>query len=202
MLTRSLFLAGAALLAGGAALLPTPTAEAVATPAEGEVFDIDLGHSSIHFDIEHLSVSRAWGRFDEFEGSFTVGDDADDMAVELTVKTESVNTNSGKRDEHLRSADFFNARQFPELKFVSTGVEKAGEDKYTLTGDLTMLGTKQSIEAEMTMIGRGPDPWGGTRAGAMATFTIDRFDFGMETYEGTLGQEVNVRVDLEGILRQ
>ena len=202
MLHRSLILAGAALLAGGAFLLSSPTAEAVSTPVEGEVFGIDLSHSSIHFDVEHLGVSRAWGRFDEFEGQFTLGEGADDMSVELTAKTESVNTNDAKRDEHLRSADFFNARQFPELKFVSTGVEKTGKDSYTLTGDLTMLGTKKSIEAEMTMIGRGADPWGGTRAGAMATFTIDRFDYGMETYEGTLGKEVNVRVDLEGILRK
>ncbi|QDU68702.1 YceI family protein [Engelhardtia mirabilis] len=203
MLNR-LLLAGGALVATAAALLiaPAPAVAVAPVNTEGATYDIDAGHSSIHFDVEHLGLSRAWGRFNEFEGSFTSGEKAADMSVELTVKTATVDTNNPKRDEHLRSADFFNAAQFPEMKFVSTAVKKKRDGQWDLEGNLTMLGTTAKVAAELTMVGSGEDPWGGTRAGYTATFTVDRTDFGMDAYEGTLGNEVNVRVDLEGVLRK
>ena len=195
-------LAGALSLLAGSALLaalPTPT-EAARPAAAAETYAIDADHSAILFRTGHLGVSDAWGRFNVFSGSFTYdADKPENMSVTVEVQADSIDTNVEKRDEHLRSADFFNAKQFPKLTFASKRIAKQSDGVYTLTGDLTLLGKTQSVETEFRVIGFMESELTGARRGASTEFTISRKDFGM-TYGGDmLGDEVLVTVALEGI---
>ena len=103
-------------------------------------YSIDPMHSGVHFKIQHIGLSWIHGRFNNYAGTFTIdADDASKCSFELKINTESIDTNNSKRDAHLRSPDFFNAKQFPAISFESTGV-KAIKDGYEVTGNLTMHG--------------------------------------------------------------
>ena len=194
-------------LAGLAAVATLGGLSAVSSPAEAEgppapaTFAIDPVHSSITFEIAHLGVSHAWGRFNELEGSF-VYDEADPSksSVSLTVDAASVDTNNAKRDEHLRGPDFFTVKQFPKIEFESTGVRASDDGQLALTGELTFMGQTKDIESELTVVGAGDRGANfGYRAGFNTTFVVDRTAFGIDTYPDTLGKDVIVHVSLEGM---
>lgn len=195
-------LSGAALLAGGAALAAlsstTAPASAARAAAAGE-YTVDLVHSSILFQCLHLGVSHQWGRFNKFEGTFTLAEDPAESNVKISVEARSVDTNSEGRDEHLRGPDFFDVKQFPKMTFESKSVEKTGDDAYTVTGDLTLHGVTESIDIEVKKVGEGTSEKFGSRAGFNGTFTIDRNDFGIESYGETLGSDVIMTFAIEGI---
>lgn len=172
-------------------------APAAARPTVATTYAVDLSHSNILFRCKHLDVSYQWGRFDDFDGSFTLDEDASKSNVSITVQATSVNSNSKDRDDHLRGPDFFSVKEFPEMTFRSTKVEKADGDQYKITGDLTLHGVTKSITMEATKIGEA-DTRMGQRAGFEGRFVIDRNDFGIKTYPGVLGDDVTMTFAIEG----
>ena len=164
-----------------------------------DTFKIDPVHSSIGFSIKHLGVSDFYGRFNDVSGQ-VVFDKADPSksSVEVTIPVESIDTHNEKRDQHLKSPDFFNAKQFPMIVFKSKSVEGTG-DNYKAIGDLTLHGVTKPLTLE---IKRGPDGKGmegEIRGGGETRFTIKRSDFGMNFMQGGLGDEVTVLLSLEGV---
>ncbi|MEQ1568289.1 MAG: YceI family protein [Myxococcota bacterium] len=167
-----------------------------------DTYDVDPVHSTVLFSATHFNASKFFGRFDNTTGTVMI-DEASPAAskVALTVKTSSVSTWDAKRDEHLKGADFFNATQFPEIKFVSKSVAKTG-DKWAVTGDFTLHGVTKTITVDFTKVGEGDDPWGGHRAGWYAEFNIKRSDYGMNFMVPAIGDDVKLIVSVEGVRKK
>lgn len=173
-------------------------------------WNIDPDHSNIGFKVRHLMVSNVKGSFEKVSGTVDINDkDITKSKVEVTIDTASINTNVQKRDEHLRSADFFDVTKFPTMTFVSKKVAKAGKDKLKVTGDLTLHGVTKEVVLDV----EGPakeikDPWGNQRRGASATTKINRKDFGLvwnkalETGGVAVGEEVLITLEVELIKAQ
>ena len=162
-------------------------------------YRVDPVHSSAVFRIKHANVAPFWGRFNDPAGTFTL-DDADPSKSSFTVEiqVDKVNTGNAQRDNHLKSPDFFNARQYPKITFKSTSVKK-GEAENTLdvSGDLTMHGVTKPVTARVELAGKG-EFRGKPIAGVEATFTVKMTDFEIKGMPGMLSDEVRVIVALEG----
>lgn len=156
-------------------------------------------HAFVQFRIQHLGYSWLYGTFKDFDGSFTF-DEADPSKdkVNVTLNTNSVDTNHAERDKHLRSADFLNVAKFPQATFVSTGVKKDG-DELEITGNLTLNGVTKPVTLEAKKLGEGKDPWGGYRAGFEAETKIALKDFNITTDLGPASQEVELTISVEGV---
>jgi polyisoprenoid-binding protein YceI len=161
-------------------------------------YAVDPIHSAVLFRSRHFGAGAVYGWFKEFEGSVTVDPDPAKSSVELTVKTASLDTRMGKRDDHLRSPDFFNAAQFPTATFKSTKLEKAGDGSWSLSGDLTVRGVTKPVSAKLNALGTGKAPNGKVLAGFEAKLTVNRHDFGVSFMKGALGDEVEITVAVEG----
>jgi len=159
-------------------------------------YKIDPVHSQLLFKVNHVGVSNQWGRINGLEGTFTT--DEGKEAVDAKVPVEGIDTANPKRDQHLKSADFFNAKQFPEIAFKSNSVKKT-DNGFELTGDLTLHGVTKSVTVPLTKVGEKslPAPMG-DRAGLEASFTVKRSDFGMGNMVGPIGDEVTLYVNVEG----
>lgn len=165
-----------------------------------DTYEVDAAHSMIIFRAKHMGVSNNYGRFNEFSGTLTVDEaDAANSAIELEVKAESVDTANEKRDQHLRSPDFFNAKQFPVITFKSTKVEKVDEDTLKVTGDFELHGVKKSVTVEVEMTGKGKNPQGTAIIGFETIFTIKRSEFGMNYGIGAVSDDVRITVSVEGM---
>lgn len=138
------------------------------------VWNVDPSHSSISFVARHLMVSKVRGEFKEFTSDVTVGEQLEDSKVSATVQLGSIETGSADRDNHLKSADFFDVENNPTMTFTSTKVTAD-----TLEGDLTIKGVTKPVTFDLSFDGVSPDPWGGTRAGFEATTEVNRKDFGL-----------------------
>lgn len=141
-------------------------------------WEIDPAHSAIAFVAKYLMVTKVRGHFSEFSGFVEVAERPEDSSAEITIMSASIDTGTADRDKHLRSADFLDVERFPELRFRSTHVEFPGEDRITLTGDLTIRDVTKSVALEAEFTGMSQDPWGNARAGYSARTQIDREDFG------------------------
>jgi polyisoprenoid-binding protein YceI len=164
-----------------------------------DTYKIDPIHSSVVFSTKHVGVTDFYGDFKDISGTVTF--DAADPAkssVEVTVPVESVDTRNEKRDQHLKSPDFFNAKQFPTLSFKSTKVEASG-NTYKVTGDFTLHGVTKPLTVEFKKGGEGKGMQGETRGGGEARFTIKRSDFGMSFMPAAIGDEVAIILSLEGV---
>jgi len=162
-------------------------------------YALDAMHSAVTFKISHLGLSWIHGRFNDVAGSFTIDpDNAAKCAFELTVKSQSIDTGNTKRDDHLRSPDFFNVRQFPQLAFKSTAV-KAVKDGYEVTGDLTLHGVTRSLT--FTLVGgrKAEFPKGVQRTGYSTELVLKRSDFGMDKMIEAIGDEVHIAISFEGV---
>lgn len=164
----------------------------------------DKAHSNVTFAVRHLVISEVVGNFKEWDVTVaSKKDDWSDATVSAVIKTGSINTENERRDGHLKSDDFFNAEKFPEMKFVSTKFEKVGENKYKISGDLTIRNITKPVTFDAEILGTISDPRMGTRSGWKATTEINRFDFGlkwnMATEAGGLvaGDKVKITVNLE-----
>jgi polyisoprenoid-binding protein YceI len=144
-------------------------------------YDIDAGHSSLEFAAKHAMVTTVRGRFSDFEGTLYLdGADPASSRAEVTVRLASLDSRSEGRDEHLRSADFFDVEQYPELTFRSTRAAAGKRDgEYRLWGDLTIKGITREVELELSFTGSATDPWGGQRVGFEGTTTVNRKDWGL-----------------------
>lgn len=161
----------------------------------------DKAHSQLKFDITHLGVSTVSGAFTDFDATIvSAKPDFSDATFELTAKTESINTGVEKRNEHLKSADFFDVAANPQLTFKSTGVKSAGKDKYQLMGELTMHGITKPVTLELWYRGTINNPMNKKPvAGFRATGTIKRSDFNLGTKFAPpmLSEEVTIVADGE-----
>jgi polyisoprenoid-binding protein YceI len=176
------------------------------TPAAAgtTTWNIDPSHSHVEFSVRHLMISTVKGRFAEVSGK-VVTDEADPTRgqVEVNINAASIDTREAQRDAHLRSADFFDAENFPTLTFRTTRIAKASGDDLTVTGDLTIRGTTREVVLDVTSEGRVKDPWGGERAGYTAKGKIKRSDFGLtwnmalETGGVVVGDEIKISIDVE-----
>lgn len=160
---------------------------------------IDAAHSGVSFQISHLGLSYIQGRFDDFSGNFTIDtSDPGKSSFSLTIKTESVDTNNSKRDEHLRTPDFFNAKQFPAITFVSTSV-KVIEGGYEVTGDLTIHGETKPVTFSIKGGKTAEFPPKVTRTGfSTSQIVIKRSDFRVGKPTPVLGDDVYVAISFEG----
>jgi polyisoprenoid-binding protein YceI len=160
---------------------------------------IDAVHSGVSFQISHLGLSYIQGRFNEFSGNFTIDtSDPAKSSFSVTIKAESIDSNNSKRDEHLRSPDFFNAKQFPVITFSSTSV-KAIEGGYEVTGDLTMHGETKPVTFLLKGGKTAEFPPKVTRTGfSTSQIVVKRSDFGVGKPMPVLGDEVYVAINLEG----
>ncbi|CPR19327.1 Protein yceI precursor [Brenneria goodwinii] len=162
-------------------------------------FDKEGQHAFIQFRINHLGYSWIYGGFNDFDGTFTF-DESNPAAdkVNVTINTNSVDTNHAERDKHIRSADFLNVSKFPQATFTSTAVKKDG-DEYDITGNLTLNGVTKPVTLEAKLIGQGDDPWGNYRAGFEAEGTIKLKDFNITQDLGPASQEVQLIISVEGV---
>jgi polyisoprenoid-binding protein YceI len=189
-----ILLAGLSVLAAA----PSPEAGAAAAAAAPRAFAVDGGHSSVVFRIRHLGVSNFYGRFNDIGGQFVLDeDDAAGSSVQITIQADSVDTASEKRDQHLRSPDFFNVKEFPLMRFVSESVEALGEDRFAVGGTLTLHGVSQPLAVEVVKTGEGEGMRGGTIAGFETSFTIQRSAFGMDYMPDGLGDDVEITLAVE-----
>ncbi|MFH8134100.1 YceI family protein [Pantoea osteomyelitidis] len=156
-------------------------------------------HAFIQFRIQHLGYSWIYGTFKDFDGSFSFDENnpAADK-VNVTINTNSLDTNHAERDKHLRSADFLNASKYPQATFKSTSVKKDG-DELDIIGDLTLNGVTKPVTLEAKLLGQGKDPWGGYRAGFEAEGEINLKDFNITKDLGPASQKVELMISLEGV---
>jgi polyisoprenoid-binding protein YceI len=166
---------------------------------------IDPVHSHVGFVIKHLMVSKVRGRFTGFSGTITTAEDPAASTVAVTIDATSIDTDNGMRDDHVRSADFFDAENHPTLAFSSTGIRHE-EGEYFIDGELTIRGTTRPVTLTLETPAFGPSPQGGTKAGFSATTEINRIDFGV-SYNGpipgggvALGEKVQIVLDVEADL--
>jgi polyisoprenoid-binding protein YceI len=202
-----------ALLATVAALLgwarpaasPAAAQEGRTAGAAPTAFTVDPLHSTVVFGVDHLGVSRFYGRFNRVTGSYALSPETGEGRFELSVGVENVDTANGGRDGHLKSPDFFNAKEFPTIDFSGSKLLKTADGTFSLSGELSLHGQTRPITARLEWIGeRDVGERFGYRSGFEATFSVKRSDFGMGKYvaEGTLGDEVKIIAAIEGIRKE
>lgn len=163
-------------------------------------YKVDPVHSTVIFKIFHLNTAPFYGRFDAPTGSFAIDDqDASKSTFEFELPVDKIDTGNEKRDNHLKGPDFFNAKQFPTISFKSTGVKKASDTMYEVSGDLTIHGVTKQVKVSIEKTGQGKDPLGAERAGLAATFSVRRSDYGVNYMPQALGDEVTLMVGIEGL---
>ncbi|MBZ4219158.1 MAG: YceI family protein [Chlorobium sp.] len=173
-------------------------------------WNIDPDHSNVGFSVSHLMVSHVKGNFNKYSGVVDINDkDITKSKVDVTIDASSINTNVQKRDEHLKSADFFDVAKYPTLTFVSKKWTSSTNGALKVAGDLTIHGVTKSVVLNVAPFSKeSRDPWGGTRRGTSASTTINRKDFGLvwnqalETGGLAVGEEVNISLDVELIKSQ
>ncbi|MCH7322965.1 YceI family protein [Solibacillus sp. MA9] len=165
---------------------------------------IDQSHSTVGFEVKHMMVSKVKGQFDSYTANLDVANPADlsDATINFTLDVASINTKSSDRDNHLKSADFFDADAFPSMTFTSTNVEKDGDD-FKVTGDLTIKDVTKPVTFDVEFGGKGTNPWGVEVYGFEASAKINREDFGLtwnqalETGGVLVGKDIKINVELE-----
>jgi len=166
---------------------------------------IDPVHSEVGFTVRHMMVSKVRGRFGAFTGEIVTGQDPLDARVTAEVDLSSIDTGNADRDNHIRSADFFDVDANTTMTYRSTGVRADGED-YVLDGELTLKGVTRPVPMRLEVGGFGPDAFGGTRAGFSATGEIRRSDFGvnfnaaLEAGGAVVSDKVNLHLEIEAVL--
>src|SRR5215467_9589952 len=177
----------------------------ILTQAEPARWNVDPEHSTVEFRVAHMLVSKTTGHFTEYQGFIDMDADAGTVkAIEATIKTASVNTNHGKRDTHLRNADFFDVEKYPTMTYRLKHYQKTA-DGYQAVGELTLRGVTKDIMLTGNFNGVAKDPWGNLRAGFNAEGKLNRKDFGMvwsKTLDGggvVVGDEVLIKLDIECI---
>ena len=167
-------------------------------------YKIDPAHSEISFKIRHLMITNVTGSFTKFDGTMESDkDDFSDAKIHFEAETASITTHNEQRDGHLRSAEFFDAEQFPKVTFDSTSFQKKGEEDYTLTGNLTMHGITKLVTLNAEFGGTTTDPWGQSKVGFEITGKINRKEFGLvwntnlETGGVMLGDDVKLQIGVQ-----
>lgn len=167
-------------------------------------WNVDPTHSSLEFTVRHLMISKVTGRFTDFAGTVTVAADPLQSSVEAIVQTASITTHDDGRDGHLRSGDFFAVDEHPQMRLVSTGIERDGDD-YVLHTHLTIRGVTKPVDWELEFEGVATDPWGAVRAGFSAEAEVSRKEWGLEwnaaleTGGVVVGDKVKLSLAIEAV---
>jgi len=176
------------------------------TATATRTYAIDPAHSSVHFSVRHLMISKVRGTFDKLSGTIALPAAGNiPISITVTVDSTSVNTREPQRDAHLRSADFLDVENHPALSFVSTSVTPKGGDDFVVTGQLEIHGTKREVTLNASVSGAGKDPWGNDRVAYEGSTKISRKDFGLtwnqalETGGVAVGDDVEITIDAEAI---
>jgi len=184
------------------------TNSTITAPTGVATWKLDPAHSHVEFAVRHLMISKVKGQFTEVEGTLRIdGEDLSTAELEVRIPAASIDTRVEQRDEHLRSPDFLDAARYPDLRFTSTRVERAGEDRLRVTGDLTIRDVTRQVVLDVTEQGTVQDPWGGKRAGFDASAKIDRTDFGLTWNQGLeaggvlVGDKVEISLEAEWVLQ-
>jgi len=176
----------------------------LAAPAfAADTYQFDKSHTTVGFSVRHI-VTNVGGKFQDFSGTIQV-DKAkpESSSVEFTIQAASINTNEPKRDEHLKSPDFFDVANNPTITFKSTSVKPAGKDAFEVTGNLTMRGVTKQVTLPVTFLGEGKDPWGNEKIGFELSTVLNRKDYGINWNKtldagGVLvADEVKVQISVE-----
>jgi len=184
------------------------TASTTATGIPGYVagtWNIDPVHSEVGFSVRHMMVSKVRGRFNTFSGQLVTGEDPLHSSVTAEIDLASIITGNEQRDNHIRSADFFEVETYPTMTYRSTGVRLDGGD-YVLDGELTLKGVTKSVPLTLELNGFGPDAYGGTRAGFTATGEINRKDFNvnfdapMQNGGVVVSDKITLQLEIEAVL--
>jgi len=165
-------------------------------------WQIDASHSTVGFSVRHMMVSKVRGRFEKFDATLTVADDPMQSSVQATIDSTSINTDNSDRDNHVRSADFFDVEKHPQFSFESTGLEAKGEE-FVLKGNLSIKGNTRPVELTLEFTGSTIDPYGLNRAGFAATTQISRKEFGVDIempMDGggvLVGDKITIEIDAQ-----
>lgn len=167
-------------------------------------WNLDPTHSEIGFKIKHMMITNVSGSFGKFDASVeTEGNDFSTAEIDFTADVSSITTGSADRDNHLKSGDFFDAANHPQLRFVSTRLEKKDEDSFTLSGELTIRDVTKEIQLDVEFGGIGKDPWGNEKAGFTISGKINRADFNLnwnaalETGGVLVSEQVRIFADVQ-----
>lgn len=179
-----------------------------ASLASAASYQVDPVHSQVTFTVDHLVVFKVSGSFNEYQGEIEAEAPTGTLkTARAEIKVASIDTRETKRDDHLRSADFFDAANHPTMTFVSRKVEGQGQN-ITVTGDLTIRGTTREVILKGSFRGENTDPWGNVRAGFSASTVINRHDFGLswnkalETGGFVVGDEITINLEIQGVLKK
>ncbi len=172
-------------------------------------WNIDTAHSGVQFSVRHMVISKVRGAFERWQGVIDF-DEKEPSASKVSVRIDatSIDTREPKRDEHLRSADFFDVEKYPEITFDSRRVEALEQGRYRVTGDLTIRGTTREVELDAEYLGGGTDPWGNRRIGFQARTSLRRKEFGLswnqalETGGVLVGDQIEITLDVQAVLAQ
>lgn len=165
---------------------------------------VDPTHSAIEFSVKHMMIAKVKGSFNKFEASILANpSDLTTAEIDFAVDVSSIDTRNADRDNHLRSADFFDVEKNPTLTFKSTKIVKTDEDEYDVTGDVTLNGVTQEETFSITFEGQGKDPWGNEKAGFSGKGKVKRSDYGL-TYNAALetggvliGDQITLTIEIE-----
>lgn len=170
-------------------------------------WNLDPAHTQANFNVRHMMVTTVRGNLGSVNGTITFEPDTPAIsAVEATINVASINTGAEDRDNHLRSGDFFDVENYPNIVFKSTNVEVLSDNEANVTGDLTIRDVTKPVTLKVEYLGSGKSPFGDTRAGFEATGTINREDFGLtwnqalESGGVLVGKDVKISLDVQGVL--
>lgn len=172
--------------------------------ASTTVWTIDPTHAELGFAVRHLMINNVRGRFGKVEGTVTTdNENLNNSTIDVSVDVNSIDTRQEMRDNHLKSADFFDAATYPTMHFVSKRVVGDVTKDFRIIGDLTIRGTTHEIELDARLEGRGKDPWGNERAGFSLSGMLNRLDYGLHWNQAleaggvAVGHEVKIAIDVE-----
>jgi polyisoprenoid-binding protein YceI len=171
-------------------------------------WQIDPTHSDVSFSVRHMMVSKVRGQFADFSGTIVTGTEPTDSSVTASISLDSIDTRNEQRDNHIRSADFFDVNQFPTMTYRSTGLVDNGDGSWTLDGELSLHGVTKNVPLKLEVNGFAADPYGGQRAGFSASTELSRNDFGIDIslpMDGggvVVGDKVAITLEIEAVLDQ
>jgi polyisoprenoid-binding protein YceI len=172
---------------------------------EKTIWQLDPTHTSIGFTVRHMVVAKVHGRFTRFTGSVTLGADGSPLGAVAEIEAASIDTQVGARDDHLRSADFFDVENHPALHFHTEKFEHTRGDRYRILGTLEIRGVKKEVVLDGEYLGRMKDPFGVERIAFSASTSIDRSDFGltwnqaMETGGILVGDRIDIQLEVQAV---
>jgi len=175
-----------------------------------QTWQIDPAHTQVEFIVKHMMFAKVRGGFNEFNGEIVQGENGDlaNGSFNAVIQTSSVDTGNSDRDNHLRSADFFDSENFATITFKSTGVERVADGQLKVTGDLTIKDVTKTITLDVTETGTGVDPWGNMRIGIQAEGTINREEFGLTWNQALeaggvlVGKDVTLSIEAQAVAQQ